>query len=117
MGMRYWYRLVDVDVQGIETWHRPVSVVVLSTTPILGQNRPNPVEELTTINYSLPVDCDARLTVHNLHGRVVATLMDGRQKAGYRRIQWDATGYPSGAYVYKLTAGDRVFTKRLTVVK
>ncbi|MCP4634040.1 MAG: T9SS type A sorting domain-containing protein, partial [candidate division Zixibacteria bacterium] len=45
------------------------------------------------------------------------TLFSGRQTAGFKTIQWDASSYSSGVYFYKLSAGEQTFTKRMTLLK
>jgi hypothetical protein len=83
----------------------------------LSQNYPNPFNPITRIEYGLPKDCRVKLTVYNLLGRKVATLIDDNQTAGYKYVRWDASQYSSGIYFYKLIAGDKVFTKKMTLLK
>jgi hypothetical protein len=83
----------------------------------LSQNYPNPFNYATAITYTLPDSRDVRLEIYDVIGRKVSTLVDGFQPAGNKTISWDACGYPSGTYIYRLTAGDRVFTNRMTLLK
>ena len=55
--------------------------------------------------------------VYDVMGREVARLVDGRLPAGYQRVQWDASGLPSGTYLYRLTAGPFSKTKAITLLK
>ena len=80
-------------------------------------NYPNPFNNQTTISFQLPEDSNVRLELYNLLGQKVSTLLDGDTKAGYHSIQWNAATFSSGVYFYRLTAGDRVFTKRMTLLK
>ncbi len=80
-------------------------------------NYPNPFNPPTTIRYQLPVDTHVKLVIYNLLGQRVAAPVDGRITAGSHQISWDASDYSSGLYFYKLTAGDKVFTKRMTLLK
>jgi hypothetical protein len=50
-------------------------------------------------------------------GQKVETLITGQMPAGRHNVQWDASGYSSGIYFCRLTAGDRIFTKRMTLIK
>jgi hypothetical protein len=83
----------------------------------LNQNYPNPFNPSTTFRYSLPVDTHVSLEIYNLLGQRIETLIDDDQSAGYKSITWDASEYASGIYFYRLTAGNKVFTKRMTLTK
>jgi hypothetical protein len=83
---------------------------------------PNPFNPQTVIEYELPRAGHARLRVHDLRGRLVATLVDGQQSAGRHTATWRATGprhatLPSGAYLLRLEAAGEVRTARVTVLK
>jgi len=83
----------------------------------LSQNYPNPFNATTTIQYQLAEDGQVVLDVCNLFGQKVATLVDGRQGAGYKSVSWDASSVSSGLYFYRLSAGDYTETRRMMVVK
>ena len=91
--------------------------VALPTVTELHQNYPNPFNASTTINYQLPVSNYVKLEVYNLLGQKVATLLDGKEDAGYKSAIWDASQVSSGLYFYKLSAGDFTETKRMMLVK
>ncbi|MCP4633790.1 MAG: T9SS type A sorting domain-containing protein, partial [candidate division Zixibacteria bacterium] len=67
--------------------------------------------------YSLPVTSDVIIEVYNILGQRVTTLVDEHQTAGYKSITWDASGFSSGLYFYRLTTGDKSYTKRMTLLK
>ncbi len=72
----------------------------------LSQNRPNPFNPSTNITFSLGLDGPTRLVVYDASGRQVATLIDAEyMKPGLYEVSWDATGYPSGLYYYRLESG------------
>ncbi len=83
----------------------------------LSRNYPNPFNSFTTFKYKLPEECNVVLAIYNLQGQKVETLVDEYMQTGQHSINWDASIYSSGVYFYKLTAGDKSFTKRLTLLK
>jgi len=73
----------------------------------LYQNYPNPFNPTTTINYNLPGNSDVELTVFNLKGQLVKTLIHQNQEQGYYHVQWNGTNsanilVASGVYFYRL---------------
>ena len=93
----------------------------ISTHPrkyYLGQNYPNPFNPKTMINYELPITNYVNLSIYNLLGQKVATLVDKRQQAGTYKVGWDARGYASGVYIYHITT-DNGFTdaKKLVLLR
>jgi hypothetical protein len=88
----------------------------------LHQNFPNPFNPITTLNYGLPKDSDVRLTIFDMLGHEVTTLVHSNQKAGFKSVQWDATdsmGRPvsAGVYIYQIEAGEFVQTKKMVLLK
>lgn len=70
----------------------------------LYQNYPNPFNPATTIHYELPKVSKVTVTIYNLLGQKVATLVDGVESPGYRSTIWNAQNYASGVYFYRLEA-------------
>jgi hypothetical protein len=98
----------------------PLSVggtVAVPLTYVVFQNYPNPFNPSTTITYALPKDSRVSLTIYDVLGRAVATLVNEEQTPGFKSAEWNATGFSSGVYYYKLQAGDFVQTKRLLLLK
>ncbi len=89
----------------------------------LSQNYPNPFNPYTMIAYQLPEDGTlVRLLVYNVAGQAVRTLVNTHQSAGSYQVVWDGKNddgiaLPSGIYVYSLTSGDFVRSKKLLLVK
>jgi hypothetical protein len=87
----------------------------------LEQNYPNPFNPITKINYELPVTNYADLSIYNLLGQKVATLVDKKQAAGRYQVQWDASGFASGIYIYQLKAKSKkqkaILTRKLLLIK
>ena len=83
----------------------------------LFQNYPNPFNPTTLIRYRLPSATHAVLQVYNLLGQQVAELVNSTQGPGTYRVSWDASGLPSGIYLYRLNAGGFTQTRKLSLVK
>ena len=83
----------------------------------LEQNFPNPFNPLTNIRFKIARQSYVELTVYDMLGRKVATLMSGTKPAGLYRISWNAENLSSGIYLYVLKAGNRVMSKRMLLVK
>lgn len=83
----------------------------------LYQNYPNPFNPTTTIQFDLPKAMHVTVTIYNLMGQEVATLVFGNYPAGRFATTWDATGFTSGVYMYQLQAGRYRETRKLLLVK
>lgn len=81
------------------------------------QNFPNPFNPSTTIKYDLPRTSHVSLSVYDMLGREVATLLNEEKSAGTHTVQWDASGIASGVYFYRIKAGDFVQTKRMLLMR
>jgi hypothetical protein len=83
----------------------------------LYQNFPNPFNPVTTIPFQLTAAGHVTLEVYDLPGRKVVELLSERMDAGWNHVGFDARGLASGVYLYRLSAGDFVAVKRLTVLR
>ncbi|MEM8485058.1 MAG: T9SS type A sorting domain-containing protein [Bacteroidota bacterium] len=85
----------------------------------LMQNYPNPFNPSTAITFNMPQAETVNLSVFNLLGQRVATLIDGAQlQSGQHTVSFDATNLPTGMYIYRLTAGTSFAqTRRMTLVR
>jgi hypothetical protein len=83
----------------------------------LEQNYPNPFNPTTVIQYNLPERSHVTLTVYDVLGRVVSTLVDEVRAAGRHHVVFDGRGLASGMYLYRLQAGNFVSTKKMLTVK
>jgi hypothetical protein len=68
----------------------------------LSQNYPNPFNPITIIRYSLAGTCHLDLSIYNILGQKIVTLVSKKQEAGHYKMEWDAHGFSSGIYFYKL---------------
>jgi hypothetical protein len=83
----------------------------------LDQNYPNPFNPITMINYQLPMISDVKLTVFNLLGQKVVTLINKIQPAGKYQVEWDASGFASGIYYYQIKTGNFQDVKKMVFIK
>jgi len=94
----------------------------LPTEFSLSQNVPNPFNPSTGISFALPKDAKVNLSIYNVLGQHVVTLVDETMRAGNQTVSWDgldASGsqVASGVYFYKLRAGDFSDTKKMLLLK
>jgi len=88
----------------------------------LAQNQPNPFNPSTSISYTMPRDGMVRLTVHDLRGRLVRTLVDGSRAEGRQSAVWNGrneagAAVASGVYVYRLQAGGQTLSRSMSLIK
>ncbi len=89
----------------------------LPTEYSLSQNYPNPFNPVTTIRYDLPMASRVSITIYNILGQEVALLIDEIQEAGYKSVQWNASSFPSGVYMYRIKSSNFSQTKKLLLLK
>jgi hypothetical protein len=83
----------------------------------LEQNYPNPFNPTTQIRYSIPKAGLVTLKVYNTIGEEIATLVNEQAEAGRYIVEFNSNGFASGVYLYKITAGDFVQTKKMILIK
>ncbi len=132
----YFYYLTTFDADGNEsTMHTRTfdPVVAYCITGIdanegqplrfhLAQNAPNPFNPTTSIPYAVPSGGRATLSIYDVNGRLVRTLVDEHVSTGAHTALWDGTDdigrdVGSGVYVYRLQGGDDVIARRLTLIR
>jgi hypothetical protein len=83
----------------------------------LQQNYPNPFNPTTVIKYSIPQNSAVKMTIYDMTGRAVKTLVNQNMSPGNYEVSFDASNIASGIYFYKLEAGSFVSTKKMTLIK
>jgi hypothetical protein len=130
-GQQYFYKLADVEISGVKTFHDPISISLNRSEMIdeqgesrgkltefsLHQNYPNPFNPSTVINYYLPISNFVELSIYNSLGQKVVTLVSESKEAGFHQVEWDASGFASGVYYYKITAGKFIDVNKMVLVK
>jgi hypothetical protein len=86
-------------------------------TFLLSQNYPNPFNPLTMINYQLPMTSEVELSIYNILGQKVVTLVRRKQQAGYYQVAWDGRSFASGLYFYRLTTAKFVQIRKMVLIK
>ncbi|TKJ41148.1 hypothetical protein CEE37_05630 [candidate division LCP-89 bacterium B3_LCP] len=116
----YTYQLMETDISGATTYSDELTVTVGSvyvTEYNLNANYPNPFNPTTNISFALPNDGVVSLSVYDISGSLVATLVDGFRSAGSYEVTFDATGLTSGVYFYQLNAGDYSSMHKMVLMK
>jgi hypothetical protein len=83
----------------------------------LAQNYPNPFNPTTSIKYSVPKTSLVKLVIYDLLGREVSTLVNSAKQPGNYEVEFDASNLASGAYFYRIEAGDFVDVKKMVLIK
>ena len=90
---------------------------IIPTVYKLNQNYPNPFNPSTVISWQLPVSGQVSLKIYDILGNEVATLVNENKEAGYYEVQFDGSQLASGMYIYRLTAGNYISTKKMLMIK
>jgi hypothetical protein len=123
-GTTYYYKLVDVDINGIPEVNEMIVTVTPSANAVivpddyaLRQNYPNPFNPTTQISYDLREAGFVTLTVFDILGREVATLVNAQQSAASYTVEFDASNLSSGIYFYQLNVNDYTNLKKMVILK
>lgn len=124
-GIKYYYRLAEVDLDGTTTYYGPLEVGPFRFTPAsyeLSAARPNPFSGSTVINYQIKEPGRVTLRVYNVAGQLVKTLVDGPQAADFYRVTWNGetdkgTRATNGVYFCTIQANEFSATRRMVKLR
>jgi len=116
-GVEYAYWLEVTELDGTISRVGPSEVTVQGTVSelTLSDPYPNPADEALTIRYELATDSAVSLSVYDLSGRLVETLVSGNQTAGRHSVSWDSSAEATGVYLLRLEADGEAITKRAVI--
>ncbi|TDI83541.1 MAG: T9SS type A sorting domain-containing protein, partial [Caldithrix sp.] len=123
VGIRYYYKLEDVNLNGVRTEHGPISVEVTAPESFeLSQNYPNPFNPETKIRYQLPNSGKVMVIIFDILGREVKSLVNEKLEAGFHEITWNGRNnsgrrVSSGVYYYQIRSGEFKETKKMILMK
>ena len=103
-GTELQYRLKQIDMDGTFKYSNSINVTAFPSAYVLSQNYPNPFNPSTTIRYSLPFLSNIKISVYNSIGEVVKELFKGEKAAGVHELNFNATSFASGVYIYRIQA-------------
>ena len=89
----------------------------IPTEYALHQAYPNPFNPTTTLNFALPIETEVSISIYDLQGREIVSLIQGKLNAGYHTTIWNADVYSSGLYFVKMMADEYLSTQKLMLVK
>lgn len=113
-----YYRLGLISADSLIRYTTPLKIEYGDAKDIfLEQNKPNPFNSKTTINYTLKKASWLKMAVYDIMGREVLLISDAKTDAGKHTIEIDATNWPPGIYFYKAIIGKQTVTKRMVIVK
>lgn len=107
---------VIIRIESLERVDKPAVTKIPEVYELL-RNHPNPFNPTTTIYYTLPNPQYVMITVYDVTGRKVQTLVDSWQAAEEQQVLFDGGSLTSGVYFYQLVAGDRVVTRKMLLIK
>ena len=119
----YNYRIKQIDYNGNHQYHNLSETVNVGAPKnfAVSQNYPNPFNPTTKIDFEVPLDSKVNITLFDISGKEIQTLLNEKKSAGYYSVAFNAVNLSSGTYFYRISGenGDRMFseTKKMTLIK
>ncbi|MEP7164477.1 MAG: T9SS type A sorting domain-containing protein [Ferruginibacter sp.] len=115
-GKKFVYRLKQVNLDGIFKYSESRVVTLFGFDYALYDMQPNPVSSNAVIKYQLPVDDNINISIYNIEGKLVKTVISGFKQAGIYQESLNFKDYPPGNYIYKMTSGSFYNSKKIVVI-
>ena len=112
-----------IDLTGeVPAWSQNQLFMVSHLKPLpksfsLSAAYPNPFNPATTLSFALPTEAEVSLSIYNLQGREVISLVEGNMDAGYHSVVWNADNNASGMYFVQMRSGVFIKTQKVMLVK
>lgn len=124
-GQKYYWRVQAKNVEGSSAWSdsnftlTDIKIVKgeIPTEYSISQNYPNPFNPSTKIEIALPQRALTKITIYDVLGREIQTLINNELEAGYYETNIDASRFPSGVYFYRIQSGNFLQTKKMILMK
>jgi hypothetical protein len=124
-GQTYTYRIKAYKDSAESLYSNEASLTLVGiqekeeipTKYSMSQNYPNPFNPTTKIKFALPKPALTKITIYDLLGREIQTLINKKIEAGYHEINFDVHNLPGGVYFYKIQSGDFIQSKKMIIMK
>jgi photosystem II stability/assembly factor-like uncharacterized protein len=113
----FYYRLKQTDNNGKFEYSSVLKVDVVPKEYSLSQNYPNPFNPSTKIRYQIPNQSKVVIKLYDILGGEVTTLLNEEKEPGLYELQIDGQNLSSGTYIYRITAGSFVDTKKMILLR
>ena len=122
LGNEVVYGMGKTDIRQYDIYvnSNPLSVASPEKIPgynCLSYNYPNPFNPVTTLNYTIPTSEFVSVKIYDINGAELTTLVNEKLSSGKHSIEWNATDYPSGIYIARISSGNYFQAKKMLLVK
>jgi hypothetical protein len=116
-GNKFLYRIKQIDADGTFRYSDEVEVELLPTKYELYQNYPNPFNPVTNIKFSLPEDAQVSIKIYDVLGSMIDEILNQEFKAGFHKVEFNASQYASGIYIYRFESKNFTNVKKMVLMK
>ena len=123
LGTPLSYRLKQIDFDGAFEYSQSVSLYILPAhVETLQANYPNPFNPETSISFDVPQGNHVSLTIHDIQGKLIASLINAELDAGLHKVTWNGTDHAgrkvaSGTYLYRFEYNGQILTRAMLLLK